>query len=106
MNAYEFVRTLKTQKYGTEISRADFEKTFYKTKERIEFTFGGWDGKSYDGESRGARIYRTKVDGLEHMRFVKVGRGLHMVRENSYLLEKATGKYHKKVCWIIDVARK
>lgn len=25
---------------------------FIKTKEKVEVTFNGWDGKSYDGESR------------------------------------------------------
>ncbi len=41
------------------ISRADFEACFTKTAESIEFTFGGWDGKSYGGETRKARILRT-----------------------------------------------
>ena len=33
------------------ISRRTFEELFTHTKERIEFTFNGWDGKSYNGES-------------------------------------------------------
>lgn len=31
------------------INRMTFEAHFTKTKERIEFSFNGWDGKSYNG---------------------------------------------------------
>ena len=58
------------------ISRRTFEEQFTRTKERIEFTFNGWDGKSYDGESRVARIYRSNLPGYEDCIFVKVGKAL------------------------------
>ena len=30
---------------------------FIKTNEKITFTFSGWDGKSYDGETRTQNVY-------------------------------------------------
>lgn len=30
---------------------------FVKTNEKIEVTFGGWDGKSYDGETRKMNVW-------------------------------------------------
>ena len=93
------------QKYNTEITREDFEADFTKTKERITFTFGGWDGKSYNGESRRACVYRTGIEGWKDARFVKVGKSLHCIDEDSSVLEKATGEYHKTVFWLVDVAR-
>lgn len=89
----------------TAISRADFEASFTKTDESIEFTFGGWDGKSYDGETRRARILRTNVPGFEDAKFIKVGKGVHMVFENNLFLELATGISHPTVGWMLDVAR-
>ena len=87
------------------ITRADFESNFYRTAERITFTFNGWDGKSYDGESRTARVYRSRIEGLEDVRFVKVGKSLHTIDEDSSVLEKSTGEYHKRVSWFVDVIR-
>ena len=46
------------------ISRRTFEELFTHTKERIEFTFNGWDGKSYNGESRVARVYRSNFPAM------------------------------------------
>lgn len=91
--------------YNTAITRADFEAHFTKTKERIEFTFNGWDGKSYDGESRRAYIYRTDIPGYEEARFIKVGKSLHYIDEESSVLEKATGIFHKEAEWLVDVER-
>ena len=87
------------------ISREDFERLFTKTKESIEFTFRGWDGKSYDGESRSARVYRTDLEGYEDARFIKVGKGLHYIDEDSSVLEKATGEYHPEAEWLVDVLK-
>ena len=90
----------------TAISRADFEASFTKTDESIEFTFGGWDGKSYDGETRLATVYHSSVTGWSGLRFVKVGKGIHYVIEDSSVLEIATGECHKTVGWVADVMRK
>ena len=87
------------------ITRSDFETNFHKTRERIEFTFNGWDGKSYDGESRSAKVYRTSLPGYENTRFVKVGKALCYIDEDSSILEKATGEYHKEAEWLVDVLR-
>ena len=90
---------------NTAITRADFEAHFAKTKERIQFTFNGWDGKSYNGETRWACVYRTNIKGYEDMRFVKVGKGLHYIDEGSSVLEKSTGEFHKEAEWFLDVWR-
>ena len=90
---------------NTAITREDFEKAFYTTKEKVTFTFQGWDGKSYDGESRTARVWHTNLQGYENIRLVKVGKHIHMVEEDSSILEKATGEYHKTVSWVVSVLR-
>lgn len=91
---------------GTAITRDEFDRTFSKTNETIEFSFYGWDGKSYDGETRRAKIYRTSLPGFEDMRFIKVGKGLHYVEEDHDVVEKATGLTHKGVSWLVDVLQK
>ena len=77
MNAYAMRNSLELRNYNTTITRAEFEAHFTKTRESIRFTFNGWDGKSYDGESRNARVYRTNLPGYEAVRLIKVGKGLH-----------------------------
>lgn len=57
-NAYELRNHFFLEDYNTAITREDFESFFTKTKEKVTFTFGGWDGKSYDGE--------PQSDGLPH----------------------------------------
>ena len=104
-NIYTLRNAFKLKNYSTAISRDDFETHFAKTKERIEFTFNGWDGRSYDGESRRAYIYRTDIEGYEDMRFIKVGKGLHYIDEDSSVLEKATGVYHKEAEWLVDILK-
>ncbi len=89
----------------TAISKADFEASFTKTGESIEFTFGGWDGKSYGGETRKARILRTILPGCEDKKFIKVGKGIHMVFEDELRIELVTGISHPTVGWVVDVAR-
>lgn len=95
----------KLRNYNTAIARADFEAHFTKTNERVEFTFNGWDGKSYNGESRRASVYRTDIDGYENARFIKVGKALCYIDEDSSVLEIATGICHKEAEWLIDVER-
>ncbi|MCD8106878.1 MAG: hypothetical protein LUE20_02800 [Oscillospiraceae bacterium] len=87
------------------LSREDNEALFTKTKERVTFTFNGWDGESYDGESRTGCIYRAAIKGCEEVRFIKVGKGLHYIDEDSSVIEIATGEAHKEAEWLVDVAR-
>ena len=105
-NAYELRAHFGTiGDWNTSISREEFEQLFHKTAEKVTFTFGGWDGKSYDGESRSAKVYRTSLPGYENTRFVKVGKALCYIDEDSSILEKATGEYHKEAEWLVDVLR-
>ena len=93
-NIYRMRNSFSLREYNTAITRADFEAHFTKTAESVRFTFNGWDGKSYDGESRSARVYRTDFPGYEDARFVKVGKHLCYIDEDSSILEKATGEHH------------
>ena len=104
-NLYQMRNTFSLQEYSTAITRADFEAHFTKTRESVWFTFHGWDGKSYDGESRSAKVYRTDLEGYEDARFIKVGKGLHYIDEDSSVLEKATGEYHPEAEWLVDVLK-
>ena len=104
-NIYAMREGFCLREYNTAITRSDFEALFTKTKEQIRFTFNGWDGKSYDGESRSARVYRTSTEGFEEARFVKVGKALCYIDEDSSVLEKATGEFHKEAEWLVDVLR-
>ena len=105
MNAYAMRNSLELRNYNTTITRAEFEAHFTKTRESIRFTFNGWDGKSYDGESRTASVYRTSIPGFESVRLIKVGKGLHYIEEDHEVLEKATGEYHKRASWLVDVKK-
>ena len=104
-NTYELRYQFFLEDYNTAITREDFENFFTKTKEKVTFTFNGWDGKSYDGESRRATVYRTTIKGFEGVRLVKVGKGLHYIDENSMVVEKATGQSHPEAEWLVDVKR-
>lgn len=104
-NAYTLRNHFTLGNYNTTITRSEFETRFTKTKEMVTFTFGGWDGKSYDGESRRARVLRTDVPGYESIRFIKVGRHLHYIDEESMRIEKATGEAHPEASWLVDVER-
>ena len=57
MNIYQMRNSFSLKEYNTAISRADFEAHFTKTRASVRFTFNGWDGKSYDGESRNAKVH-------------------------------------------------
>lgn len=92
--------------YNTAITREDFEASFRLTKEKVTFTFNGWDGKSYHGESRTARVYRSTIPGYEDCRFIKVGKAVHLIDEKREAVEEATGISHKTVGWIVDVLRR
>lgn len=105
-NVYELRNEFELKEWRTAITREDFEAAFYKTKEKITFTLNGWDGKSYDGESRSGCIYRTNIKGFEDEAFVKVGKHLFYIVEKSNVLELATGEYHKEADWFLDVLKK
>ena len=105
MNAYTLRNHMNLRKYNTEITRQDFETLFTKSRERVTYTFNGWDGKSYDGESRTSCVYRTSVPGYEGIRFIKVGKSLHYIMEDDFVMEKATGENHPTASWLVDVAR-
>lgn len=105
MNAYEIRNHFTLRTYNTSITRSDFEAYFYRTKESIRFTFGGWDGKSYDGKSRNAKVYRINILEYEEVRLVKVGKGLDYIEEDHEVLEKATGEFHKRASWLVDIER-
>lgn len=102
-NAYELRKYMDLKNYSTEITREDFGKLFTKTKEKVTFTFQGWDGKSYAGESRTAYVYRCTEPGFEGHRFIKVGKHVHYVMDGTSVLEQATGKFHETVSWLVDV---
>ena len=104
-NAYTMRNLMELGNYNTSITREAFEAHFTKTKEKVTFTFNGWDGKSYDGESRVASVYRTDIKGYEDVRLVKVGKGLHYIEEDHEVLENATGKYNEQASWLVDVRK-
>ena len=105
MNAFALRNSLELKNYNCEIARSEFEAHFTKTREKVRFTFNGWDGKSYDGESRSAGVYRTDFAGYEEVRFIKVGKSLCYIDEERSILEKATGEYHPEAEWLVDVER-
>ena len=104
-NAYALRTHFFLEDYHTAILREDFERFFTKTKEKVTFTFNGWDGKSYDGESRTASVYRTSIPGFENVRLIKVGKGLHYIDEDRMVVEKATGERHPEASWLVDVKK-
>ncbi len=105
MSAFALRNHFALLDHGTAITRKAFEDNFTKTREKVTFTFNGWDGKSYNGESRNGYVYRTGIEGFEHFRFVKVGKGLHVIDEDYMVTEKATGESHPEADWFIDVLR-
>ncbi len=105
MNAYTLRTHFELKEYNTAITKEDYEGNFYKTTERVTFTFNGWDGKSYDGESRAARVIRTRIAGYEEIRFIKVGKHLCYLDEERMITEKATGEKHPEASWLVEVQR-
>ena len=104
-NAYTLRSRFTLGNYNTTITRAEFESSFTRTAESVTFTFGGWDGKSYDGESRRARVLRSNIPGYEDVRFVKVGKSIHYIMEDMMMTEKATGEKHPEAEWLVEVER-
>ena len=104
-NAYDLRNHFFLEDYNTAITREDFDRHFTKTREKVTFTFNGWDGKSYDGESRSAGVYRTDIEGYGDAKFIKVGKHLCYIDEESLVLEKATGEKHPEAEWLVEVLR-
>ena len=104
-NPYTLRTSFDLKEAHTAITRAEFEARFTKTTESVRFTFNGWDGKSYHGESRSAKVYRTNMPGYEDVRFVKVGKGFFYIDEDTSILEEDTGEFHKEAEWLVDILR-
>lgn len=81
MNATEIKNHFNLITYNTAITKSDYEANFTKTKESIRFTFNGWDGKSYEGESRNAKVIRCSILGFEDIKLIKVGKSLCYIDE-------------------------
>lgn len=105
MNAYTLKKKLNLIEWNTAITKADYEALFTKTNEKVRFTFNGWDGKSYDGEARNARVIRTNIAGYEDVKFIKVGNHLCYIDEESLVTEKATGESNPEAEWLVEVKR-
>lgn len=86
-----------TEKYG-----------FIKTKEMATVTFNGWDGKSYDGESRRMAVWTSKTHpgkkfvnkrqgGFERIDGSRYSIDAFFVITDNMVVEKATGKAHPEV---------
>ena len=105
MNAYTLRNHFELKEYNTAITREAFEENFNATKEKVTFTFNGWDGKSYDGESRRATVYKTEIAGYEDVRFIKVGKHLCYIDEDRMITEKATGEKYPEASWLVEVER-
>ena len=104
-NVNELRNTFTFEDYNTALSRADYDRFFTKTKETVRFTFHGWDGKSYDGESRNAKVIRCNKPGYEAIRFIKVGKHLCSIDEDDMVIEKATGEKHPSTDWFAEIKR-
>ena len=84
---------------------------FVKTNEKIEITFNGWDGKSYDGEARKMNVwvcdkYPDKKFVYTRSSFLRIGGSykvdcFHIVT-NNMIIEKATGIAHPEVSFYTD----
>ena len=105
INPYRMRSEFNLRDYNTAITREDLEKHFTKTRKKARFTFNGWDGASYHGESRNASVYRTDIKGYEDARFVKVGKGLYYIAEDSLVREEPTGESHPVASWLVNVLR-
>ena len=88
-----------------------------KTKEKIEITFNGWDGKSYDGESKKMNVWvnEKRYPGKKFVYkrqggFVSCQNGTYKIDAifeitNNMIVNKATGEKHPEVdlFWSVEV---
>lgn len=81
---------------------------FTKTNEKMEVTFNGWDGKSYNGESRrmavwtspvhpGKKFVNKKQGGFERYDGSHFSVDCFFEITNNMVVEKATGIAHPEV---------
>ena len=87
----------QAEKYGWE-----------KTREKIEVTFNGWDGKSYNGESRKMNVWVSSTHPGKKFVYKRQG-GFQSWENGTYkidgifevtdemILNKETGEYHPAV---------
>lgn len=89
---------------------------FIKTSEKVEVTFNGWDGKSYDGESRKMNVWVSDRHPGKKFVYKRQG-GFRSWNGGTYkidavfeitdkmILNKLTGEYHPEVeyFWSEDV---
>ena len=81
---------------------------FVKTKEKVEVTFNGWDGRSYGGETRKMNVWIS--DKIPNKKFVYLRKGgFQTIQGDTYkidavfeitdkmVVEKATGIAHPEV---------
>lgn len=87
-----------------------------KTSEKIEVTFNGWDGRSYNGESRKMNVWVSKNHPSKKFVYLRQG-GFESIQNGTYkidaifevtdrmVLNKKTGKYNPAVAyyWSEDV---
>lgn len=81
---------------------------FVKTNEKVEVTFNGWDGKSYDGEARKMNVWVCKEHPTKKFVYKRQG-GFVSIQNGTYkidaifeitgnmIVEKATGIAHPVV---------
>lgn len=81
---------------------------FTKTNEKVEVTFNGWDGKSYDGETRKMNVWVSESHPGKKFVYKRQG-GFYNIQEGTYkidaifeitnnmIVEKATGIAHPEV---------
>ena len=86
---------------------------FIKTNEKIEITFNGWDGKSYDGESRkmavwtcptipGKKFVNKRQGGFERWDGKHYSIDAFFLVTDNMVTEKATGIAHPEVEYYCD----
>lgn len=80
---------------------------FVKTNEKVEITFNGWDGKSYDGETRKMNVWTC--DNLPGKKFVYVRKTFDRTKADCFMIvtdnmvvEKTTGIAHPEVDYYIS----
>ncbi len=87
-----------------------------KTNEKIEITFNGWDGKSYNGESRKMNVWVSNTHPEKKFVYKRQG-GFESWQNGKYkadcifevtdemILNTETGEYHPEVelYWSVEV---
>ena len=90
---------------------------FVKTSEKVEITFNGWDGKSYNGETRKLNVWKCeRHPGKRFVNLARVG-GFERIDGSHYsidaffvvtdrmVVEKATGIAHPEADYFCSEER-